>query len=103
MKQLRSLKKWVSDYNEAQQLTEDLEVLLEFYKAGEIEEAELASNHNKLLDLFEEIEFRNMVHGALNEKRNQEPNSEIWSIILKENTIEFNFGSELDFIGNKLT
>jgi len=33
MKQLRSLKKWVSDYNEAQQLTEDLEVLLEFYKA----------------------------------------------------------------------
>ncbi len=61
MKQLRSLKKWVSDYNEAQQLTEDLEVLLEFYKAGEIEEAELASNHNKLLDLFEEIEFRNML------------------------------------------
>ena len=61
MKQLRSLKKWVSDYNEAQQLTEDLEVLLEFYKAGEIEETELASNHNKLLDLFEEIEFRNML------------------------------------------
>lgn len=61
MKQLRGLKKWVTDYREAEQLTEDLEVLLEFHKAGEIEDAELTTTHHKLLRLFEEIEFRNML------------------------------------------
>ena len=38
MKGLSTLKKWVSDYNASCQLGEDLEVLYEFYKAGEAEE-----------------------------------------------------------------
>ena len=61
MKQLRSLKKWVSDYNHAKQLTEDLEVLLEFHKSGEINEEELEATHKQLLEVFDEIEFRNML------------------------------------------
>ena len=61
MKGLRTLKKWVSDYKQAVQLGEDLEVLYEFYKAGEAEESELTATHNKLLECLEDIEFRNML------------------------------------------
>lgn len=61
MKGLRTLKKWVSDYKQAVQLGEDLEVLYEFYKAGEAEESELTATHHKLLECLEDIEFRNML------------------------------------------
>ncbi|MCH1517369.1 MAG: peptide chain release factor 2 [Flavobacteriaceae bacterium] len=61
MKQLRTLKKWVSDFNAAKQLAEDLEVLYEFYKAGDVSETELKATHQQLLDALEDIEFRNML------------------------------------------
>ena len=61
MKGLRTLKKCLSDYKQAVQLGEDLEVLYEFYKAGEAEESELTATHNKLLECLEDIEFRNML------------------------------------------
>jgi peptide chain release factor 2 len=61
MKGLRTLKKWVSDYKQAVQLGEDLEVLYEFFKAGEAEESELTATLNKLLGCMEDIEFRNML------------------------------------------
>ena len=61
MKQLRTLKKWVSDFNAAKQLAEDLEVLYEFYKAGDVSETELKVTHQQLLNALEDIEFRNML------------------------------------------
>ena len=61
MKGLRTLKKWVSDYNGAKQLGEDLEVLYEFYKAGEAIEVDLERTHQQLLASLEDIEFRNML------------------------------------------
>lgn len=61
MKGLRTLKKWVSDYNHAVQLGEDLEVLYEFFKVGEAEESELTATHKNLLGCLEDIEFRNML------------------------------------------
>ena len=61
MKGLRTLKKWVSDYKQAVQLGEDLEVLYEFFKVGEADESELTATHNKLLGCLEDIEFHNML------------------------------------------
>ena len=61
MKGLRTLKKWVTDYKQAVQLGEDLEVLYEFFKAGEADESELTATRNKLLGCLEDIEFRNML------------------------------------------
>ena len=61
MKQLRTLKKWVSDFNTATQLFDDLEVLYDFYKAGDVSEKELKETHQQLLDTLEDIEFRNML------------------------------------------
>lgn len=61
MKELRSLKKWVSDYENAKQHFDDLEVLYDFYKEGEVDENELNASHSTLLSILEEIEFRNML------------------------------------------
>ena len=61
MKQLRTLKKWVSDFNTAKQLCDDLEVLYDFYKVGDVSEKELKETHQQLLDTLEDIEFRNML------------------------------------------
>ena len=61
MKELRSLKKWVSDYENAKQHFDDLEVLFDFYKEGEVDENEVNESHATLLSILEEIEFRNML------------------------------------------
>ena len=61
MKVLRTEKKWVNDYRDVLHQAEDLEVLLEFYKADEVEASELTTAHEKLLGDLEEIEFRNML------------------------------------------
>ena len=41
MKQLRTLKKWVSDYEIIKQGIDDLEVLMEFEKSGDAEAVEV--------------------------------------------------------------
>lgn len=61
MKELRTLKKWVSDYEQAHLQLDDLEVLFDFFKEGEVEEKEVNDAYQNLLKLFEDIEFRNML------------------------------------------
>ena len=61
MREIRNLKKWVEDYEAVRQKKEDLTVLLEFQKAGEISDAELEDHYLQTLSLLEEIEFLNML------------------------------------------
>ena len=61
MRELRSTKQWINDYEKATQLVEDLEVLLEFFKSGEVEEAELIRYFETTTSHFEELEFKNML------------------------------------------
>ena len=61
MKYLKSIKNWVEDFNLAQTLVNDLEVLLEFQEAGEVEEAEVTQKHDKAIELIENLEFKNML------------------------------------------
>ncbi|PKQ45536.1 peptide chain release factor 2 [Confluentibacter flavum] len=61
MKNLRSLKKWVQDYNTIATQIEELEILLEYYKDGEATEKEIDDLQNKVVLLLEEVEFRNML------------------------------------------
>ncbi|MDO9261875.1 MAG: peptide chain release factor 2, partial [Flavobacteriaceae bacterium] len=61
MKQLRSKKKWVADFEQVIQFNNDLNVLYDFYKEGEATEQEVESYFNKTCILLEEIEFRNML------------------------------------------
>jgi peptide chain release factor 2 len=61
MREIRNLKKWVEDYEVVRQKQEDLTVLLEFQKAGEITDAEVEDHYRQTLRLLEDIEFRNML------------------------------------------
>jgi len=61
MKQLRTLKKWVSDYEIIKQGIDDLEVLMEFEKSGDAEAVEVNSQYESSLELLEALEFRNML------------------------------------------
>ena len=61
MREIRNLKKWVEDYEVVRQKQEDLTVLLEFQKAGEITDAEVEDHYCQTLRLLEDIEFRNML------------------------------------------
>lgn len=61
MKDLRMQKKWVQDFNHISGLSEDLQVLFEFYKEGESNEKEVEENFQATLEVLEGIEFRNML------------------------------------------
>lgn len=61
MKTLRSLKKWVDDYQNLKTLSEDLEVFMEFEKAGEATTEEVGNHYQKMVELLEDVEFRNML------------------------------------------
>ena len=61
MREIKGLKKWVDDYNLLKQKIDDLEVLIGFYKEGEINEDEIIQNYETINKLFEEIEFCSML------------------------------------------
>ena len=61
MREIKSLKKWVEDYESIKQMQEDLLVLIEFQKAGEISEVEVVEHYYQTLSSLEDIEFRNML------------------------------------------
>ena len=61
MKGLRNLKKWVTDYHNLIQESEDLEVLMGFVKAGEVTGEEVEAQYYDIEQLLEAVEFRNML------------------------------------------
>ena len=60
MKFIQSKKQWVDDYNAAEVLIADLEVLIEFQQEGEVTEAEVESQYQKALNTLEKMEFKNI-------------------------------------------
>ncbi len=61
MKSLRFKKKWVEDYNTVVGFYDDLQVLYDFYKDGDVEDAEVIEHYDKTNAFLEDIEFRNML------------------------------------------
>ncbi len=61
MRTLNAEKKWVSDYEKADSLVEDLEVLYEFYKEGDATETEVSDRYEETKSLIEDLEFKNML------------------------------------------
>lgn len=61
MKTIRFKKKWVEDYNTVVLMSEDLVVLYDFYKEGDVEENEVQEQFDKTLSFLEDIEFKNML------------------------------------------
>ena len=54
-------KKWVTDFNAAEDFINDLEILLEFAKEGEVSDEEVTHQYNTALEAIENLEFRNML------------------------------------------
>lgn len=61
MKLLRNKKKWVEDYEKSVNLTDDVEVLYEFFKEGEGEAKNVEKRYDEALEVIEALEFRNML------------------------------------------
>lgn len=61
MKGLRNLKKWVDDYQSLTERCDDLEVMIEFEKAGEASSEEVEHQYDSIIKLLEDVEFRNML------------------------------------------
>ena len=61
MKQMRSKKKWVNDYEEIFSRFEDIQVLMEFAKEDPDSEKELDESFPVLLEKIEDLEFKNML------------------------------------------
>jgi peptide chain release factor 2 len=61
MQGLRSKKKWVEDYNKANNLAEELQIVYEFFKEGDATEEELDTEYEQTVEHLENLEFRNML------------------------------------------
>tara|TARA_R110002051_G_scaffold13808_4_gene45597 strand:+ start:28729 stop:29670 length:942 start_codon:yes stop_codon:yes gene_type:complete len=61
MKYIQSKKQWVDDYNAAQMLVSELEILIEFLQEGEVSEEEVELQYQKALNTLEKMEFKNML------------------------------------------
>ena len=61
MKSIKSKKKWVEDFNSAQTLVNDLEVLIEFQEVGEVSEEEVTEKLTAATEIIENLEFKNML------------------------------------------
>ena len=61
MKAIRSLKTWVESFDNVSTLFDDVEVLMSFAKEGEGEETEVDQQYEKLIELVEELELKNML------------------------------------------
>lgn len=61
VKNLRSKKKWIEDYNKAVELTDELQLAYEFHKEGELSVEELDEQYSITQNHIEAIEFKNML------------------------------------------
>ncbi|MCW1148810.1 peptide chain release factor 2 [Flavobacterium lacisediminis] len=61
IRNLRTKKKWVEDYNKGIELSEELQIMMDFYKEGDVSEEEVEEQYQKTLQHIEDLEFRNML------------------------------------------
>ncbi len=61
MKNIRSQKKWIEDYETAQEAFDELQILYDFYKQNEADEQEVEQQYQTAKQLIEDLEFRNML------------------------------------------
>lgn len=67
LKELKIHKQWIKNYKELEAYVDDLEVLFDFHKEGEVSEEELAAKYQEVLDVLEDAEFKS----TLNQKEDE--------------------------------
>ena len=61
MKEIRNLKVWTVAFDKCETALEDLNVLYEFFKEGEVPELEVQEQFDSAATSMEELEFKNML------------------------------------------
>ena len=61
VKNLRSKKKWIEDYNKSVEMADELQLAYEFFKEGELTVEELDEQYAATKNHIEAIEFKNML------------------------------------------
>ncbi|MDP5002075.1 MAG: peptide chain release factor 2 [Flavobacterium sp.] len=61
VRNLRSKKKWVEDYNKGIEFSEELQIMMDFFKEGDVTEEEVETQYHQTLSHIEDLEFRNML------------------------------------------
>lgn len=61
LKQLRTKKKWVEEYQTVKTQFDDLTVLYDFFKSGDASEEDIENQYDTALKFLEDIEFKNML------------------------------------------
>jgi peptide chain release factor 2 len=61
LKKLNRLRQWVEHYQSIQRQVDDLEVLFDFYKAGEVDDQELQQQYDSARKTLEDAEFKMML------------------------------------------
>lgn len=61
MKKISEIKQWTAAYDAISNAMDDLQVLIDFYEAGESTMSEIDQQHVHILDMFEAIEAKNML------------------------------------------
>ncbi|MCR5888927.1 peptide chain release factor 2 [Hymenobacter sp. J193] len=61
LKEIKALKTWTDDYEAVQQAIADTEVLFDFYKEGDVTEAEMQADFDATLKKVEQLEFKRML------------------------------------------
>lgn len=57
MKNIKTHKAWISKYDVLREKLDDLEILNEFFRDGEVSESELDTTFTKVVEYFENVEF----------------------------------------------
>ena len=58
---MKTIKKWITDFNQIQTLLDDIDILFEYYEQGENTSEEIEKSYSKCIKLLEDIEFKNML------------------------------------------
>ncbi|MAW84481.1 MAG: peptide chain release factor 2 [Crocinitomicaceae bacterium] len=61
LKSIKNKKSWVNSFDYLKSEFEDTEVLIQFFKEGEVEEVELSSQYELLVKKLEDLELKNML------------------------------------------
>lgn len=61
LKKIKQKKLWTEAFQKTKTMVDDLEVLIEFAEMGEASEEEVEKKYHNLLELIEDLEFKNML------------------------------------------
>ncbi len=61
LRELKAVKVWTDDYEAASQAVDDVDVLFDFYKEGEANEAEMQAEFARAVQAVEQLEFKRML------------------------------------------